>query len=77
MPKFISPTPKLSTESTYPSDTLGPLYINSPTELYWTVANHLGVFAGTNSGKSFRSGHFLSAYPCQLICPERCIIDNF
>ena len=52
-------------------------YINSPTELYWTVANHLGVFAGTNSGKSFRSGHFLSAYPCQLICPERCIIDNF
>ena len=51
-------------------------YINSPSESSRAVANHLGIFAGTNSGKSTRAGHCISEPPCQSIPPEGGIIDD-
>ena len=51
-------------------------YINFPSEYYRTVANHLGVYAGSASGMPSRPGHCESSTPCQVIPPEGGIIDN-
>ena len=51
-------------------------YINSPSESYRTVANHLGVYAGSASGKSTRPGHCTASPVCESIPAEGGIIDN-
>jgi len=51
-------------------------YVNFPSEYYRSLANHLGVYAGTSSGMPSRPGHCESSPPCQMIPPEGGIIDN-
>ena len=51
-------------------------YLNSPSETYRSVANHLGVFAGTLSGMPQRPGHCNEEPPCELIPREGGIIDD-
>ncbi len=51
-------------------------YVNFPSEYYRSVANHLGVYAGTAGGMPSRPGHCESSAPCQIIPPEGGIIDN-
>jgi hypothetical protein len=51
-------------------------YINSPSETYRSVVNHLGVFAGTASNMSSRPGHCETQVACQILPPEGGIIDN-
>lgn len=51
-------------------------YLNTPSETYRSVANHLGVYAGSSSGMPTRAGHCVSASPCQVIGPAGDIIDN-
>lgn len=51
-------------------------YLNTPSETYRSVANHLGIFAGSSSGKPQRPGHCVASTPCELILPEGGIIDD-
>ncbi|MGC6510336.1 MAG: phosphodiester glycosidase family protein [Myxococcota bacterium] len=51
-------------------------YLNSPSETYRSVANHMGVFAGGSSGRSNRPGHCETQSACQSLSPAGGIIDN-
>jgi len=41
-----------------------------------SVANHWGVFAGTEGGRRVRPGHCASAAPCMVLPPEGGTVDN-
>ena len=51
-------------------------YVNSPSETYRSVANHLGVYAGSSSGRSSRPGHCETQSACQSIPAAGGIVDN-
>ena len=51
-------------------------YINSPSETYRSVANHLGVYAENSSGRPNRPGHCNTQSACRSLPAGGGIIDN-